>query len=146
MSARICAPPVSSFSVARTLSKLITVEEVESLDRTLDEHDGLVERRRPVRELQRQVSRGDTIVRTQCLRRREAGAVHKGAVLAAEVANRPQIAEFFKCKMLPGEAGVIGVAKFVGAGAAQRKAVAIENEAWWFSRPACRSTSPELGL
>ena len=68
----------------------------------------------------------DAVPGVQAHRAGHSGAVEKGAVLAAEVAEYPDVAVALDGHVLARKADIIGKAEFVGAGTAEREALALQ--------------------
>src|SRR5258708_7791641 len=72
------------------------------------------------------MARGDAVARLEDQAGLEPDVIDEGAVLAAEVLDRPVLALVFKSEVLPGEPGIFRKTKLRRAGAADRQTLPIE--------------------
>ena len=73
-------------------------------------------------------------------------AIQQGAVLAAQVLHVPLVGDPDQRQMLARKAGVVGITKLIGAGAAERDAVAIQRDGRDLSFPVADDNVPDYRL
>ena len=119
-------------------SRLATtvVAVLEKLSSLVDEDHGVRERARDVGEFDGEMAGGDAVAGAERRRRFEVLAVEQSAVLAAPDPRRATaVARGSRTgQVLAREAGVVGITQLVGAGAAERDAVAVERDRNGLSR------------